>query len=190
MTTGTFLNISNQNMHNIINNTNNKNINYNNYNNNYNNIDNICNRTGITYINDLCNIIFNKFGNIIDNNIMNNFNLIKLEMKNLYNRIGVLEDNCRTLQENLISNQSRYIDLQENYNAQLVESKNLKDFKELHESDMDQKKFCCICLTNIKTHTAVPCFHYAYCEECISKLPNNSCAICKKECSFQKIFEP
>lgn len=43
----------------------------------------------------------------------------------------------------------------------------------------DPANACCICLANLKTHTAVPCGHTLLCNKCTKQHPGTECPLCK-----------
>lgn len=59
----------------------------------------------------------------------------------------------------------------------------------LPQEEQDQNS-CQICFETARTHAALPCGHYKYCEKCLDNLMNKGCAICRKVISGKvKIYE-
>lgn len=43
---------------------------------------------------------------------------------------------------------------------------------------------CAICMENYRTCVLEPCCHFICCENCITKMLNNNCPVCRTKCTF------
>lgn len=70
----------------------------------------------------------------------------------------------------------------------LFEFKKLDISKNVSQTKQIKQNECCICYNEIKVrYTLIPCGHTQFCENCIVKLPNQTCSICKLR--FTQIFK-
>jgi hypothetical protein len=54
----------------------------------------------------------------------------------------------------------------------------------------DPEKSCRVCMVNEKNYLAIPCGHLLMCAECVEKLPNSACLICRGPTSnWQRLYD-